>query len=188
MARLRDVVGEKDEHGRDLVGFAAVTDSHKPDSFQVFRSSEEAKAASKAKGKTGSQTRSLLPMSIFRPPIPAKVSLQSGVPEIVVFQENRAKVLKASGPWRSSSGWWNTAEKWSREEWDLELKMKNGVGIYRIVHDLLSKNWFVDGMYSSGELLQVVIMGPEAKEIAQKLRATSNPTAMLGDLAGRDGS
>jgi protein ImuB len=186
MARLRAIVGEKDEQGRDRVGFVAVMDSHKPDSFQVFRSSEEARAASKAKGNTQSQTRSLLPLSIFRPPIPARVSLKKRVPEIVNFEGNRAKVLKASGPWRSSSGWWNTAEKWSREEWDVELKMRKGVGIYRIVHDRISGNWLVDGMYSSGDLLQVAIIGPEAGEIAQKLRVTPNLMALLADLAGRE--
>jgi protein ImuB len=186
MARLRAIVGEKDEQGRDRVGFAAVMDSHKPDSFQVFRSSEEARAGSKAKGNTESQTRSLLPLSIFRPPIPARVSLKKRVPEIVDFEGNRAKVLKASGPWRSSSGWWNTAEKWSREEWDVELKMRKGVGIYRIVHDSISENWLVDGMYSSGDLLQVAIMGPEAGEIAQKLRVTPSLMALLADLVGKE--
>ena len=186
MARLRAIVGEKDEQGRDRVGFAAVLDSYKPDSFQVFRSSEAAKAASKAKGKAGLQTRSLLPISIFRPPIPAKVSLKGRVPDMVSFEENRAKVLKASGPWRSNGEWWNAKEKWEREEWDLELKMKSSVGIYRIVHDRLSKNWLVDGMYSSGELLQVAIMGSEASEIAQKLQATLSPMALLSDLAGKD--
>lgn len=173
MARLRAVVGEKDEQGRDRVGFAAVMDSHKPDSFQVFRSSEEAKAAGKTQGKSESQTRHLLPISIFRPPIAAEVFLKSGVPEAVRFGENRAKVLKASGPWRSSGGWWEAAEKWHREEWDLELKMKNGVGIYRIVHDALSKNWFVNGMYASGESLQIAIMGPQASEIAKMFHPDS---------------
>jgi protein ImuB len=186
MARLRSVVGEKDEQGRDRVGFAAVVDSHKPDSFQVFRSREEAEAANKASSKTESQTRSLLPLSIFRPPIPAKVSLKRRVPEIVSFEGNRAKVLKASGPWRSSGGWWNTAEKWSREEWDVELKMKNGIGIYRIVHDRVSENWVVDGMYSSGGLLHVAIMGPQASEIVKKICASSSLMALLADLAGRD--
>jgi protein ImuB len=186
MARLRSVVGEKDEQGRDRVGFAAVMDSHKPDSFQVFRSREEAEAANKASGKTESQTRSLLPLSIFRPPIPAKVFLKRRVPEVVSFEGNRAKVLKASGPWRSSGGWWNTAEKWSQEEWDVELRMKSGIGIYRIVHDCVSENWVVDGMYSSGGVLHVAIMGPEASELAQKLRASSSLMALLADLAGRD--
>ena len=186
MARLRAVVGEKDEQGRDLVGFAAVMDSHKPDSFQVFRSSEEAEAANKASGMAESQTRSLLPLNIFRPPIPARVSLKSGAPEIVSFEGDRVKVLKSSGPWRSSGGWWNVAEKWSREEWDVELKMRNGIGIYRIVHDRLSGDWFVDGMYSSGEQMQVAIMGPEASEIAQKFCATSSLIALLSDLASKD--
>lgn len=186
MARLRAVVGERDEQGRDLVGFPAVMDSHKPDSFQVYRFSEEAAAASKANGNGESQTRSLLRISTFRPPAAAKVSLKRGVPEVVNFEGNRAKVMKASGPWRSGGGWWNAADKWSREEWDVELKMKNGIGIYRIIHDRISGNWIVDGMYSSGELLQVAIMGPEASEIAQQLRASSSLMALLADLAGRE--
>src|SRR5262249_37484321 len=41
LARLRAAVGEIDEQGRDRVGFAANTDSHRPDSFQVLSRAEE---------------------------------------------------------------------------------------------------------------------------------------------------
>jgi hypothetical protein len=64
--------------------------------------------------------------------------------------------------------------------------MRKGVGIYRIVHDSISENWLVDGMYSSGDLLQVAIMGPEAGEIAQKLRVTLSLMALLADLVGKE--
>jgi protein ImuB len=41
LARLRAVVGEKDAKERARVGFPLVTDSHRPDSFQVLPSSSE---------------------------------------------------------------------------------------------------------------------------------------------------
>ena len=52
-----------------------------------------------------------------------------------------------SGPWRVSGGWWDPAGEWQREEWDVEINVGNGLGLYRIFRDSKSGRWFVDGMY-----------------------------------------
>jgi protein ImuB len=78
LARLRAAVGEKDEQGRGRVGFAANTDSHRPDSFQVLPRGEEngdSKAQRKLRQK---EIQACLPapqlvLRRFRPPFTAWV-------------------------------------------------------------------------------------------------------------------
>jgi len=141
VARLRSVVGEKDSHGRCRVGFPAVVDSHRPDHFQVlpFVSVRENKSA-----------RPPLPqcaVRLFRPAIPARVELSADdAPCWIGFSQTKARVIHASGPWRCGGDWWNTRE-WRREEWDLELTIDGAAAVYRVFRDLVSKRWFVEGMY-----------------------------------------
>ena len=144
MARLRATVGEKDEQGRDRVGFPAVIDSHKPDSFQVLPFDAERKEIKQCVATTP-KTRFVL--RLFRPPLAARVELSRNVPAAVMFSGRRVKVKNASGPWRSSGSWWDKAGEWQREEWDVELKMNSGTGVYRIFRELPSGQWFVEGMY-----------------------------------------
>jgi protein ImuB len=52
LARLRAVVGEKDEQGRGRVGFPQIVDSHKPDSFEMLPSMPERNLRKKVKAET----------------------------------------------------------------------------------------------------------------------------------------
>ncbi len=144
MARLRATVGEQDEQGRGRVGFPAVIDSHKPDSFQVLPFDAERKDTRKG---TPATPLPRFVLRVFRPPVTARVELKCDVPAAVVFSGKRVKVTNASGPWRSSGSWWDKAEEWQREEWDVELNLNGGAGIYRIFRELPSGQWFVEGMY-----------------------------------------
>jgi protein ImuB len=143
MARLRAVVGEKDERGRDRVGFAAVQDSYKPDSFAVLPFRPETKRKQGHEHRRGPT----MAFRVFRPPLQAKVELTANVPSAVLFQGTRKKVVNASGPWRKSGAWWDKAGEWKRDEWDVELSVPGGKGLYRIFHDDQSGQWFVEGMY-----------------------------------------
>lgn len=144
MARLRATVGEKDEQGRDRVGFPEVMDSHKPDSFQMLPFDAERKEIKQCVAAT---PKPRFVLRLFRPPVVAKVELSGDVPMAVLFSGRRVKVRNASGPWRSSGSWWDKAGAWQREEWDVELKMNSGTGVYRIFRELPSGQWFVEGMY-----------------------------------------
>ena len=144
MARLRATVGEKDEQGRGRVGFPAVIDSHKPDSFQVLPFDAERKEIKQCVAAT---PKPRFVLRLFRPPLAVKVELSGNVPAAVLFSGRRVKVRNASGPWRSSGSWWDKAGAWQREEWDVELKMNSGTGVYRIFRELPSGQWFVEGMY-----------------------------------------
>jgi protein ImuB len=55
LARLRAAVGEKDEQSRQRVGFPQVTDSHRPDSFQVLLLGAEASQSSQKSKSAGRQ-------------------------------------------------------------------------------------------------------------------------------------
>lgn len=144
MARLRATVGEKDEQGRGRVGFPAVLDSHKPDSFQVLPFDAERK---ETKERMPASPSPRFVLRVFRPVLAARVELNCDAPSAIVFSGRRVKVTNASGPWRSSGSWWDKAEEWQREEWDVELSMNGGTGIYRIFRELPSGQWFVGGMY-----------------------------------------
>jgi protein ImuB len=141
LARLRATVGEKDQEGRERVGFPVVTDSHQPDSFQVMPSSAGPK-----------ELRECLPspslvLRWFRPPYMARIELSNAVPAAVVFNGVRAKVIHACGPWHSSGTWWDKSGQWQREEWDVDLGLNGVSRLYRIFRDLESRQWFVEGMY-----------------------------------------
>jgi protein ImuB len=84
----------------------------------------------------------------FRPPLRANVSLENGQPVHLVCRrkEVQGEVLWKAGPWRFSGDWWDH-DAWSRDEWDLALRNGENISFCRLVHDLLSGGWFVEGMY-----------------------------------------
>jgi len=142
LARLRAVAGETDSKGRCRVGFPAVADSYRPDNFQVMPSG----------GKPGdsSEPAAQLPLALrrFRPVIPARVEVGADdSPVWIGFSRKKARVVHVSGRWRASGEWWDTADQWLRDEWDLQLTMDGTPALYRIFHDLVSRRWFVEGMY-----------------------------------------
>jgi len=74
-----------------------------------------------------------------------------------------------AGPWRSSGDWWEQ-DGWSRDEWDIAIQLpvartqlsvgsgqllfaskpwpeQPNFALYRLVHDLLTARWFVEGTY-----------------------------------------
>jgi protein ImuB len=60
-----------------------------------------------------------------------------------------------AGPWRTSGDWWEQ-DGWARDEWDIAISLvavrrTHTVGsslcLYRLVHDLLSGKWFLEGTY-----------------------------------------
>jgi protein ImuB len=144
MARLRAVVGDQDEQGRGRVGFPKVIDTHKPDSFQVLLFDPERK---EPKPRMAASSTPRFVLRRFRPPLNARVELDRAVPAMMTFNGRRTKVTNASGPWRSSGSWWDKTEEWQREEWDVELRVTGGVGVYRIFRELPSGKWFVEGIY-----------------------------------------
>jgi protein ImuB len=153
LARIAGKVGE------NKVGAIELLDTHHPDGFRMrrFVSAGLARAPSPAKSRSDdSNNEEQSPVTAlrrFRPPLRAEVMLENGQPARVLCRkkEVRGKVLWKAGPWRSSGDWWDR-DPWSRDEWDIALQneiQKNApsIALYRLVHDLLRGDWFVEGTY-----------------------------------------
>ena len=121
MARLRAVVGETDSQNRNLVGFPALLNSHRPDHFQV--------APPRSKQSNSAEPSPRLALRRFRPVIPARVEVSAEqAPVWIGFSRKKARVTCASGPWRSGGQWWDAAGEWLREEWDINLTVDGHTG------------------------------------------------------------
>ena len=161
MARAGHVVGEAN------IGAAESVNTNRPFSFRMRRfdpaaaASDDDEAASLAAGPF-----CLLPataLRVFRPAMPTKVETRERAPVRVFFGGVWGEVRAASGPWRTSGDWWSS-DPWNQDEWDLEIEFpapaiqepghfarraENGVsrGVYRIVRERSSGNWFVRGVF-----------------------------------------
>jgi len=143
LARIRGVVGEADERGRGKVGTAEVLHSHKPDDFRMtsFTPKEEKRMAFRDDVRSATVT-----MCMFRPALRANVRCLAGKPVFISFDEVSSEIICAGGPWITSGNWWKN-EEWRREEWDITVRLRGGMGLYRIVRDLRQNAWYVEGLY-----------------------------------------
>src|SRR5437588_1436370 len=159
LARIAGIVGE------DKVGSVELLDTHRPEGFhmQHFVPSEpqRLKPASKKDSPAGLQSCSaqkqnnqngngaVTALRIFRPPLRVTVTLDDGKPVRISCakrKEVQGEIIWVAGPWRSSGDWWEQ-DGWARDEWDVALQAESGVALYRLVRDLLSGGWFVEGSY-----------------------------------------
>ena len=133
LARVAAVLGE----GR--VGTPARLASHRPDAFGLGPP-----PAAIPEHRPAPAPPAVGPLlRRFRPPRPATVELEDGVPARVLCAAAPAAgaVRTARGPWRRDGEWWDAAA-WAREEWDVELAPG---GLYRLVHT--PAGWFLEGAY-----------------------------------------
>jgi len=167
LARIAGIVGE------NKVGCLQLLDTHRPDAFRMQRfapgESQGLKPHSKnplhaelkpgdtqkpphIQTQPGAQTNganAVTALRIFRPPVRAAVTLRDGKPARIAcpkHPELQGDILWVAGPWRSSGDWWQQ-EGWARDEWDIALPAEDGLALYRLVRDLLSGGWFVEGSY-----------------------------------------
>ncbi len=159
VARIASMVGE------DKVGSLQLLDSHRPEAFRMQRFVPAAPKGQKEKLETASSPAPVTALRMFRPPLRATVTLCDGKPVHVVCpkrKEVQGEILWIAGPWRSSGDWWEQ-DGWARDEWDIAIQssvtsrqfsvvnnpasIKSTLVLYRLVHDLLSGHWFMEGMY-----------------------------------------
>jgi protein ImuB len=91
----------------------------------------------------------VIALRLFRPPLGAMVTVREAKPvqlRCLEREDLAGEIVWTAGPWRSS-GDWSEQEGWSREEWDIAVPAESGLVLYRLVQDMLSGNWFVEGMY-----------------------------------------
>lgn len=141
LARIAGIVGE------GHVGSLAVLDTHRPEGFRM---QHFAPRPPDERHQPEAENRSTVTaLRIFRPPVVVSVTLRDGKPEQVVCPRRKemcGEVLWIAGPWRSSGDWWEQ-DGWARDEWDIALQSEAGIALYRLVHDLLSGRWLVEGTY-----------------------------------------
>jgi protein ImuB len=141
LERIRGVVGSTDGDGMACVGSPQLVDTYKPGSFMVqhFSSIHESL-------NSNLPIAPIVALRIFRPALETSVELDREKPQFVRLWHRPRRVLAASGPWSSSGNWWNTS-RWMREEWDVVLKIPDGLGFYRIYRDRLRQQWFVESVF-----------------------------------------
>ena len=144
LARIAGIVGEQ------KVGAVELLDTHHPEGFRMRRFVAEVarKTPQKKTPDAAEAQAAVTALRRFRPPLRANVTLENGQPTYLVCRRKdvQGEVLWKAGPWRFSGDWWER-EAWSRDEWDLALRNGEAVAFYRLVHDLLNGEWFVEGTY-----------------------------------------
>jgi len=152
LARIAAIVGENN------VGSLQLLDTHRPEAFRMQRfTANPVVIPSRSKTPGGPGSRALranlgdlvTALRIFRPPVAISVTLESGQPTFIASSKKKeihGRVLWAAGPWRSSGDWWEH-DAWSRDEWDIAVQLEAGIAFYRLVHDLLSGRWLLEGEY-----------------------------------------
>jgi protein ImuB len=165
LARIAGMVGE------DKVGSLHLLDSHRPEAFRMQRFVPTEPEGQKEKADSVSSAP-ITALRMFRPPLRATVTLRDGKPAHLICpkrKEVQGEILWMAGPWRSSGDWWEQ-DGWSRDEWDIAIQSlhtsrqpsvvgrrsslmsgflqgESAMALYRLVHDLLSGRWFVEGTY-----------------------------------------
>jgi len=141
LARIAGIVGE------DKVGSLQLLDTHRPEGFRMQRFTPgEPQQKSDSIQKSEDLVTAL---RIFRPPAAVTVTMQDGKPAFLSChrrKEIRGEILWAAGPWRSSGDWWEQ-EGWAQDEWDIAVQGENNIALYRLVRDLLSGKWLLEGEY-----------------------------------------
>ncbi|MGB8833744.1 MAG: hypothetical protein WCC95_16445, partial [Candidatus Sulfotelmatobacter sp.] len=150
LARIANIVG------KSCVGSMELQDTHRAEGFRMRRfvsgRTQERTATKKRKSPAPVKEKeeaAVAALRHFRPPLRVTVIFESGELVRIVCPKKRelqGSVLWKAGPWRSSGDWWDQ-EAWARDEWDIALQNGEDIGLYRLVHDLLSGGWFVEGTY-----------------------------------------
>jgi protein ImuB len=142
LAKIAGIVGGK------KVGAVALVDTYRREGFYLQRFSP--REARPENGETSNQLVTAL--RVFRPALPVTVTLRNGSPTRIAAaakgkgKQLRGAVVWAAGPWRSSGDWWEQ-QGWAHDEWDVAVQQEPGIALYRLVHDLLSGRWLIEGTY-----------------------------------------
>lgn len=129
LARIRGLVGENN------VGIPELLNTHHPHPFRLVNAQPQIKHEQSAIAIRQA-------FRYFRPPLPATVEIDCNLPTRISARGIQGKLIKATGPWRTSGDWWTTAP-WNRDEWDIALT--NGA-LYRIYCEP-QRGWFIEGAY-----------------------------------------
>jgi hypothetical protein len=145
--------------GTDRIGAPVLVDTHDGRATQLtpFRTPRET-TAPPATDRCAAPSSESSPVTAFeavphlrrfRRPLAVQVSTSHGVPARVVVRAHAmrgGRVRVCAGPWRTSGGWWDPAQKsgWDRDEWDVELEDGS---VCRLVRQRATGQWEIEGTY-----------------------------------------
>jgi protein ImuB len=150
LARLAKLVGEEN------VGSPELLDTHRADAFRLKRFAiTKAGKQKKSEWQSAIDNRQcIVGFRRFRPPLPAQVITLGDQPIRITARKLdssdavQGKIVKSSGPWRTSGDWWHS-DVWASDEWDVAVSdthTKTQI-LCRLIRELVSEKWFVEGIY-----------------------------------------
>jgi protein ImuB len=131
LARLAGLVGAEN------AGTPRLLATHRPDAFQMQPPDFDSAATNSvaASQDAGPALRR------FRPPLPAQFEFRKETPALIRSEIFSGAVARARGPFFSSGDWWD-AQRWAREEWDVQAADGRLFRIFRS-----GGGCFVEGVY-----------------------------------------
>ena len=72
-----------------------------------------------------------VPWRRLRPAPPAQVEAPTGQPVSVQCAVVAGRLKVRVGPWRASGHWWESADAWAREDWEVEAASGTAVRLSR---------------------------------------------------------
>jgi protein ImuB len=122
--------------GADNVGTPVVETTHRSDVFRMRRPDFDAVQHSPLKSQNAG-----LQLRRFRPPLPAHFEFREGRPALVRSESFRGAVADSRGPFLGSGQWWDD-DRWTREEWDIEMAGGILIRVFRS-----NEGCFIEGVY-----------------------------------------
>jgi protein ImuB len=136
LARIRAIVGE------DCVGSPLLTDTHRPDTFQIKPFEVLAPSDTVPSGHPLKAA-----MRQIRPAENITVTTSNQRPVLFFFRAERYEVEEAYGPWMASGDWWNQT-RWGIQQWNLIARSRNGKLLCCcVVRDQMLRCWQMVALY-----------------------------------------
>jgi protein ImuB len=126
--------------GAGRVGAPVHPDSHRADAFSL-ESFALTRGSTTATAKRVAEPVQAL--RALRPPVPAQVRTERGMPQWIQSAVACGLVLGCAGPWRTTGGWWSS-EHFAHDHFD--VRTSDGT-VSRLRHDRIQRAWHVDGVY-----------------------------------------
>jgi protein ImuB len=126
--------------GAGRVGAPVLPDSHRADAsgLEAFRLTRASPTTTSA-----AQPEAVQALRALRPPVPARVRTERGLPQWVQSAVACGFVLGCAGPWRTTGCWWSS-ERFAHDHFDVQTS--DGT-VSRLRHDRIRHTWHIDGVY-----------------------------------------
>ena len=81
---------------------------------------------------------------MLRPPVTAQVRLRGEQPDSVRSAIANGRVVRLSGPWRTTGGWWSQSGRFAFDHFD--VLTSDGI-VARLRFDHVGRIWQIDAVY-----------------------------------------